>query len=271
MQMVGSVIIENFNLPQFSRKQNITTSFHMYHKKAEDRYDIIISHDLLADLGLDLHYSTSQFVWNEITVDMVPSGYWTQEKISNLAKTWNSKRKLTRKIDPKIKSAAEENAKKISAWNVETETRQKSHLDQNITDQPTEDILTLQETDAEDTPDNHLLQTLMTKQSNYTDQTKEQKVKCMPVNQTANLDGIKTAVEALPVQPYKMSQKCMLAASHNNILINPDANEHGSMKTLANGLNTITQIHQNEAVPTNHGNPFKMINIHRINPHHIQE
>jgi hypothetical protein len=45
-------------------------------------------------------------------------------KISNLAKTWNSKRKLTRKIDTKVKSATEENAKKISAWNVETVTRQ---------------------------------------------------------------------------------------------------------------------------------------------------
>jgi len=147
MQMDGSVIIENFNLPQFSRKLNITTSFHMYHKKAKDRYDIIIGHDLLADLGLDLHYSTSQFVWNGITVDMVPSGYLTQEKISNLAKTWNSQRKPTRKIDPKVKSATEENAKKTSAWTVETE-----------------------------------------------------------VNQTANLDRIKTAIEALPVQPYKMSQ-----------------------------------------------------------------
>jgi hypothetical protein len=48
MQMDGSVIIENFNLPQFSRKQNITTSLHMYHKKAKDRHDIIIGHDLLA-------------------------------------------------------------------------------------------------------------------------------------------------------------------------------------------------------------------------------
>jgi len=109
--------------------------------------DIIIGRDLLADLGLDLHYSTSQFVWNGITVDMVPSGYLTQEKISNLAKTWNSQRKPTRKIDPKVKSATEENAKKTSAWTVETE-----------------------------------------------------------VNQTANLDRIKTAIEALPVQPYKMSQ-----------------------------------------------------------------
>jgi hypothetical protein len=63
----------------------------------------------------------------------------------------------------------------------------------------------------------------------------------------------------------------MLAASNNNILVNPDANEHGSMETLANRPNTITQIHQNEAVPINCGNPIKMINIHHIKPHHIQE
>jgi hypothetical protein len=149
--------------------------------------------------------------------------------------------------------------------------RQKLHLDQNITDQPTEERLTLQVTDVEDTPDNHLLQTLMTKQFNYTDQTMEQKVKCMPVNQTANLDRINTAVEALPVQPYKMNQKCMLAASNNNILVDPDADKHGSMETPANGPNTITQIHQNEAVLINRGNPIKMINIHHIKPHHIQE
>jgi len=74
---------------------------------------------------------------------------------------------------------------KTSAQTVETKTLQKFHLEQNITDHPTEEILTLQETDAEDTPDNHLLQTLMTKQSNYTDQTMEQKVKCMPVNQNS--------------------------------------------------------------------------------------
>jgi hypothetical protein len=114
MQTEGSVIIENFNLPQFSRKQNITTSFHMYYKKAKDSNDIIIGHDLLADLGLELHYSTSQFVRNKITVDMVPSGYWTQEKKFNLAKTWNSKRKPTHKNEPKVKSATEENAKKTS-------------------------------------------------------------------------------------------------------------------------------------------------------------
>jgi hypothetical protein len=197
---------------------------------------------------------------------MVPSGYWTQEKISYLAKTWNSKRKPTRKIDTKVKSATEENAKKTSAWAVETETRQRSHLDQNITDQPTEDILTLQETHAEDTPDNHLLQTLMTKQSNYKDQTIEQKVKCMPVNQTANLDGIKTAIEALPVQPYKMSQKCMLAASNDNILVNPDANEHGSLKLLPMDLTLSQKSIRMKQYPS-----IEMINIHHINPHHIQE
>jgi hypothetical protein len=125
------------------------------------------------------------FVWNKIIVDMVPSGYWTQEKITSLAKTWDSKRKPTCKNEPKVKSATEENAKKTSAQTVETKTLQKFHLEQNITDHPTEEILTLQETDAEDTPDNHLLQTLMTKQSNYTDQTMEQKVKCMPVNQNS--------------------------------------------------------------------------------------
>jgi hypothetical protein len=47
MQTDGSVIIEKFSLPQFSRKQIITTSFHMYQKTAKDKYDFIIGRDLL--------------------------------------------------------------------------------------------------------------------------------------------------------------------------------------------------------------------------------
>jgi len=47
MQTDGSVIIEKFSLPHFSRKRFITTSFHMYQKTAKDKYDFIIGRDLL--------------------------------------------------------------------------------------------------------------------------------------------------------------------------------------------------------------------------------
>ena len=134
---------------------------------------------------------------------MVPSGYWNQEKISTLAKTWNSKRKPTREDEPKVESAKEENTKKTSTQTVENETKQALQLDQNITDQPTdgkltEEILTLQEENADDTPNDRLLRILTTDQSNYEEQ---------PVTQKAKLNRSKTAVAALPVQPYKIDQK----------------------------------------------------------------
>jgi hypothetical protein len=39
--------------------------------------------------GLDIHYSASQFTWDNISVAMVPTGYWTKEKILTVAKSWN--------------------------------------------------------------------------------------------------------------------------------------------------------------------------------------
>ncbi len=62
----GSVIIENFNLPQFTRKRAVTAPFHMYHKKPTDKYDVILGRDLI--------------------IDMVPSGHWMKEKIKALLK-----------------------------------------------------------------------------------------------------------------------------------------------------------------------------------------
>jgi hypothetical protein len=92
----GTVIIENFNLPQFTRKRAITASFHMYHKKPTDKYNVILGRTLLKDIGFDIHYSASQFVWDNAIIDMVPSGHWTKEKIKSIAKSWNTKRVLNR-------------------------------------------------------------------------------------------------------------------------------------------------------------------------------
>jgi hypothetical protein len=64
----------------------------MYQKPSKDKYDFILCHDLLQEIGLDIHYSTSQFAWDNIIVDMVPFRYWTKKKIENTAKTWNVKR-----------------------------------------------------------------------------------------------------------------------------------------------------------------------------------
>jgi len=89
----GTVTIENYCLPKFTKKRHITTSFHMFYKRDKDRYDFSLGRDLLTSLGLDIHYSTSQFSWDDILVDMVPSGYWTKAKIAATAKTWNTPNK----------------------------------------------------------------------------------------------------------------------------------------------------------------------------------
>jgi hypothetical protein len=90
LQTNGTVQIESFILPQFARKRYITASFHMYQKQPKDKYDFILGRDLLQEIGLDIHYSASQFVWDNIIVDMVPCGYWTKTKIELTAKTWNT-------------------------------------------------------------------------------------------------------------------------------------------------------------------------------------
>jgi hypothetical protein len=96
-QTDGSVQIEHYCLPQFTRKGHITTSFHMFQKLPKDKYDFILGRDLVKDLGLDIHYSALQFVWENISEDMVPSGYWTKNEITSLAKTWNAPRQGTQK------------------------------------------------------------------------------------------------------------------------------------------------------------------------------
>jgi hypothetical protein len=85
----GVVTIENYHLPQFTRKRHITSSFHMFQKRPKDKYDFILGRDLLIELSIDIRYSTAQFVWENIIVDMVPRNYWTEQKIRNIAKTWN--------------------------------------------------------------------------------------------------------------------------------------------------------------------------------------
>jgi len=68
-------------------------------KRSKDKYDFILGRDLLKDLGLDIQYSASQFVWKDIIVAMVPSGHWTKEKISGIATSWN-----TKKLKPALKT-----------------------------------------------------------------------------------------------------------------------------------------------------------------------
>jgi hypothetical protein len=71
----------------------------MFQKFPKDKYNFILGHDLLKDLGLIIDYSASQFMWDNITVNMVPSGYWTRNKIISTAKSWNAEKQKKNKIN----------------------------------------------------------------------------------------------------------------------------------------------------------------------------
>jgi hypothetical protein len=87
LQTNGTALIEKLCLPQFTQKRQITSTFHTFDKRSKDKYDFILGRDLLTDLKLIIDYSVAQFKWDSITVDMVPSGYWTRSKIEQ--KQWN--------------------------------------------------------------------------------------------------------------------------------------------------------------------------------------
>jgi hypothetical protein len=85
----GRATIEALSLPQFTRKRQVSSTFHLFEKRKDDQYDIILSRDFLQAIGLVIDYSASQFTWDNISVAMVPSGYWMKEKITSVAITWN--------------------------------------------------------------------------------------------------------------------------------------------------------------------------------------
>jgi hypothetical protein len=271
MQTDGSVIIEKFSLPHFSRKRFITTSFHMYQKTAKDKYDFIIGRDLLTDLGLDIHYSASQFVWDHVIVDMVPSGYWTKEKISNLATIWNSKRKPTLGNENKVESAKEEITMEISAQTVESKAKYDTNLDQIITNLPpartSKLVLTFQEENVADATDNRLLSTIaMEHHPNYEKQTAAEKT---PASQKAKPDGSETAAAmealALPVQPCKKEQQNTLITDANG---RRSHSQTETPTTITKDPFTITQVFDNGTVSINYGRVMETINIRRIEPYH---
>jgi hypothetical protein len=49
----GKVFIEALSLPQFTRKHQVSTTFHLFEKRKDDKYDIIIGRDFLQAIGLD--------------------------------------------------------------------------------------------------------------------------------------------------------------------------------------------------------------------------
>jgi len=94
LETKGTTTIENCRLPQFTKNCAVSSTFHLFDKRSADKYDVILGRDLLQAIGMDIHYSTNQFVWDNISINMVPSGYWTKDKISSVAKTWNQREEI---------------------------------------------------------------------------------------------------------------------------------------------------------------------------------
>jgi hypothetical protein len=78
----GQVKVENFFLPQFTNKRKITSDFHMFEMSSKDTYDLILGRDILTEIGFNMLYENSKFMWQDIQVDMVPRGHWSKENIS---------------------------------------------------------------------------------------------------------------------------------------------------------------------------------------------
>ena len=74
----GSQIVNALKLPQFSTHRTFSSNFHMFEKKQDGRYDLILGRDILQSIGLDILNSDKKFEWNGILVDMVPRGQMVQ-------------------------------------------------------------------------------------------------------------------------------------------------------------------------------------------------
>jgi hypothetical protein len=134
LQTDGTVEIEKYILPQFTHKRYITTSFHMFQKRSKDKYYFILGRNLLQESGLDIHYSASQFVWDNIIVNMVPWGFWTNQKIENAVKTWNTKHHESKNSKTKTKEElqlVEIKPAEYRPTNIEEVVQQQTHLTPN--------------------------------------------------------------------------------------------------------------------------------------------
>ena len=80
-----SVVLENVRLPQFTTKRRVDAEFHLFKKLEKDRYDFILGHDVLQQLGLDIVNSKKVFSWDRIEVDMLLRGYWDS---TNIKRFW---------------------------------------------------------------------------------------------------------------------------------------------------------------------------------------
>jgi hypothetical protein len=66
----GQVKIENNFLPQFTNKRKITSDIHMFEKSSKDTYDLNLGRDILNEIGFNIFYENSKFMWHDIQVDI---------------------------------------------------------------------------------------------------------------------------------------------------------------------------------------------------------
>ncbi len=78
-ETTGKVTLANYCLPQFTMKYKLTSTFHMFKKMPNDRYDFVLGHAILQELELDLCYSAKAFVWHGLSANMFHMVFGQQE------------------------------------------------------------------------------------------------------------------------------------------------------------------------------------------------
>jgi hypothetical protein len=105
----GQVKVENYFLPQFTNKRKITSDFHMFEKSSKDTYDLILGRDILTEIGFNILYENSKFMWQDIQVDMVPRGHWSRKTFLPFGEI----SKLSKKKKPIWQSLSMQNTRKL--------------------------------------------------------------------------------------------------------------------------------------------------------------
>ena len=73
--------LTRLKLPQFTIRRSIAFDAHVFDKKENDKYDLILGRDFMQAIGMNLLYDSKQFQWGEIKVAMVPREFWDRDTI----------------------------------------------------------------------------------------------------------------------------------------------------------------------------------------------
>ena len=82
METGSSATVANIRLPAISRHRTFEGTFDVAPPESGDfGYGIIMGIGMMDELGIDQSRTTKMITWGELETPMVPSGYWTDERI----------------------------------------------------------------------------------------------------------------------------------------------------------------------------------------------